>query len=98
MAPELFFKHSDNASPGIDVWAMGCILYALVSGKLPFNGDSRRSIRNKIINDPLFFPSDLKISRSLKDLLEKMLHKDPKLRISIGDIYHHFWVINEEKK
>lgn len=96
MAPELFHKKSSNAASCIDVWAMGCIVFALVTGNLPFNGDSRKIIRDKIINENAKFPENVEISQSFKDLIEKMLEKDPKKRIALGDIFHHSWVKHEE--
>ena len=98
MPPELFFKKIDNVSFGIDIWAMGCILYALVTGKLPFNGDSIKSIRDKIISEKLKFPDELEISKEIKNLLRKMLEKDYRKRIYMGDIYHHAWIKKEELK
>lgn len=32
MAPEVFKKKDVGASPGLDIWAIGCILYAMVVG------------------------------------------------------------------
>ncbi len=98
MPPELFYKKNDNASTGIDIWAMGCILYALVAGKLPFNGDSMKTIRDKIIAEKLKFPDELEISKEIKNLLRKMLEKDYRKRISMGDIYNHAWIKIEKLK
>lgn len=37
LAPEVF-KGTANAGPPLDVWAMGVILFALLCGRLPFEG------------------------------------------------------------
>lgn len=93
MAPELFYKKSNNATSGIDVWAMGCILFALVTGKLPFSGESKKSIVDKIVGEHVKFSNDL--SKELRDLLNKILEKDSRKRIGLGDIFHHPWVKKE---
>ena len=95
MAPELFHKKADNAF-GIDVWAMGCILYAMVNGRLPFQGESRKHIRDKIVGDKVKFSNEKEISKEIKHLIRKMLEKDPRKRITLGDIYHHPWTKKEE--
>lgn len=43
LPPEILSRSNKNASPAIDIWALGCILYSLVFGKIPFkDSDSRR--------------------------------------------------------
>ena len=37
LAPEVF-KGTSNAGPPLDVWSMGVILFALLCGRLPFEG------------------------------------------------------------
>ena len=48
MPPEILSRASKQIKPTIDIWAMGCILYGMVCGELPFNGDSTREIIGKI--------------------------------------------------
>ncbi len=36
MAPEVLSRKNLAASPAIDIWSVGCILYSLVIGNLPF--------------------------------------------------------------
>jgi serine/threonine protein kinase len=50
MAPEILSGKNTAADPAIDIYSMGIILYALVTGKLPFDGKDAQTIRNKIIN------------------------------------------------
>jgi serine/threonine protein kinase len=44
MAPEVLLGHNAS-SPKIDVWSLGCILYALVLGQLPFRSSSKEDLR-----------------------------------------------------
>lgn len=48
--PEVIKNYKDIVAPSWDVWAMGCVLYALVTGKLPFNGHSPKEIIDGIKN------------------------------------------------
>jgi serine/threonine protein kinase len=92
MPPELFTQKNVGASPGLDVWSLGCILYALVVGKIPFRGETVADIKNKIVNEKYTFPSDLKLSDEVRDLLSRMLEKEPEKRASIYEISDHAWV------
>lgn len=60
MAPELIKSNTislktSEINPGIDIWSMGCILYALVYGKLPFKANSRKE-QLELINKGIKFP------------------------------------------
>jgi serine/threonine protein kinase len=48
MAPELL-KGFTQSTPAIDIWSLGVILFALLYGKLPFEGDSNEKIRAAIL-------------------------------------------------
>lgn len=83
IAPELYqdLEYDSKA----DMWAMGVILYELISGKLPFFGQSIASLQYKILHtqpDPL--PDNY--SRDLKNICGALLDKDredvPQQRIS----------------
>lgn len=65
---------------------MGVTLYAFVYGKVPFYDENIIALYTKIIHQPVEFPSEPKISEDLKDLIRKMLHKDPNNRITLPDI------------
>ncbi|XP_051120645.1 serine/threonine-protein kinase GRIK2-like [Andrographis paniculata] len=77
-----------------DTWALGVTLYYMVFGNYPFIGETLQDTYEKIVNNPLLLPGD--INPLLKDLLEGLLCKDPKQRMSLEDIAHHSWVVEEE--
>lgn len=60
------------------------MLYIMLCGYPPFEGDTNKEIFKHILNDELQFdPHEWsKISEDAKDLLRKMLEKDPTKRIS----------------
>lgn len=49
LPPEIFKYKNVSASPSLDIWACGCILYAMVVGKLPFKGKNEYQIIKKIL-------------------------------------------------
>lgn len=89
----------------IDIWALGVTLYCLLFGTLPFISNFEMELFEKIVNEPLVFPdfNDLrknnisKIScieeyEAAKDLLSKLLTKNPMKRICIQDIKHQPYI------
>lgn len=79
-----------------DVWAMGCILYALLVGYPPYGADKLDEIqfREKLFHDPLNIPTNLN-DIHLKDLLVGLLQKNYKQRYSMKAIMTHEWLTEE---
>ncbi|KAK3424001.1 hypothetical protein EUGRSUZ_F00761 [Eucalyptus grandis] len=68
----------------IDIWSAGVILYILLSGVPPFWAETEKGIFDAILQGDIDFESKPwpSISLSAKDLVKKMLTKDPKKRIT----------------
>ncbi|CAD5174860.1 unnamed protein product [Musa acuminata subsp. malaccensis] len=81
IAPEVLLK---NYGKEIDVWSAGVILYILLSGVPPFWAETEKGIFDAISQGYIDFESQPwpTISQSAKDLIRKMLTKDPKQRIT----------------
>jgi len=88
MAPESF-DINKKCSFSIDIWAVGIIMYNLLTGKVPFHGKDRKETENKINNDNCEFPQDIIISEIAKDLIIQILNKDPQKRPSLDQILKH---------
>ena len=67
----------------IDIWALGVTLYCFIFGQCPFIADTEFELFfNVIPKQPLEFPKDIPIPDDLKDLLMKLLEKNPNKRIT----------------
>lgn len=76
-----------------DIWALGVTLYALIYGNVPFTAGNIPALYEKIKNDPIHFPpTTTSHSPELKELILRMLDKDPDQRISLNEIKEHVWV------
>ncbi len=97
LAPEILLGTNRTPSPALDIWSMGCILFALISGKLPFEG-LKGEVREKIINGQYDFTQQtLKdYSPEVIDLIKKMLNTNFKNRISMAEILLHPWMKGEK--
>ncbi|KAI1636004.1 hypothetical protein F4809DRAFT_650847 [Biscogniauxia mediterranea] len=87
-APELIGR-SRYRGDKVDIWSLGVILYACLSARLPFDdpdGDVHK-ILARAIRRMYYFPDW--ISAGARDLIDKMLTVDPKLRISIKQMWQH---------
>ncbi|XP_074153879.1 calcium/calmodulin-dependent protein kinase kinase 1 [Sminthopsis crassicaudata] len=93
MAPEAISDSVQSfRGKALDVWATGITLYCFVYGKCPFIDDSILALHQKIKKEEVGFPEQPLISESLKDLILRMLDKDPQTRIVIPEIKGHPWV------
>ena len=73
-----------------DIWSSGILLYAMVCGQLPFEDENIQRLLQKIVySEPKYPPN---ISIELKDLISKLLTKDPKNRINLEQIKKHQWL------
>ncbi|KAJ6792287.1 calcium-dependent protein kinase 11-like [Iris pallida] len=91
VAPEVLRKHY---GPEADVWSAGVIIYILLSGVPPFWDETEQGIFEQVLKGDLDFSSDPwpSISESAKDLVRKMLVRDPKRRLTAHEVLCHPWV------
>ncbi|XP_010520772.1 PREDICTED: serine/threonine-protein kinase PEPKR2 [Tarenaya hassleriana] len=92
VAPEVL---SGNYSEKVDIWSAGVLLYALLSGVLPFQGDSLEAIFEAIKNVKLDLHSGVweSVSKPARDLLARMLTRDVSVRITADEVLRHPWIL-----
>lgn len=76
----------------LDMWALGICIYMWVFGELPYSGGASFVVYEKIKNHPVSYPSCATVSCELRDLLERLLEKDPVKRIDVVEAMRHCWV------
>jgi serine/threonine protein kinase len=93
--------HIHNITKAIDVWALGVTLYCLIYAQCPFSANTEFELFDMIPTEPVTFPTKEEIgfetSDALKDLLLKLLTKNPQERITLEQVKHHPWVIQDLK-
>ncbi|EPX72072.1 CAMKK/ELM protein kinase Ssp1 [Schizosaccharomyces octosporus yFS286] len=98
-APELCWTDLDRPRPkiseAIDVWALGATLFCLLFGRCPFQASMEYELFDKIVNEPLQIPNVPDIGDDGRDLLNRLLDKDPNTRITLAEVKRHPWTIRD---
>lgn len=85
-SPEIVAGKNYHGAPS-DIWSCGIILFALLTGHLPFDDENIRKLLLKVQNGKFLMPNNL--SSESKDLISKMLKVNPSERITIDAILQH---------
>jgi len=70
----------------VDIWAIGIIIYIFIVGKPPFETKDIKQTYKRIKSAQFDFPEDVHISTTAKNLIKRILVRDPKKRPSLNDI------------
>ncbi|KAK1659540.1 kinase-like domain-containing protein [Colletotrichum godetiae] len=79
LAPELLMGQGYNKT--VDWWTLGVLLYEMLTGLPPFYDENTNEMYRKILSEPLHFPGHDVVPPAAKDLLTKLLNRDPKERL-----------------
>jgi serine/threonine protein kinase len=91
LSPEMVDGKEND--PAVDVWGLGVLLYELLVGSPPFQGESQKAIYRRIRMCDLRFPTF--VTYLARDLISKFLKKDPAKRIALKDVPKHRWVVQQ---
>lgn len=94
-SPEVLFLHSSTRGAGfhggpVDVWSVGILIFALLTGCAPFDDSSFTKLRHEVHRNRIMYPSYL--SNEVKGLLKLLLIFDPLMRPTIADILDYEWI------
>ena len=95
-APELFNENGVYTFK-TDLWALGCIMYEMAIGQVPFFEERVNKLIMKILKEEINFNKKQfnQYSMEFMDVLRKLLEKDPDKRPSWGEIENYpFWGLN----
>jgi serine/threonine protein kinase/formylglycine-generating enzyme required for sulfatase activity/dienelactone hydrolase len=71
-------KPTDKRS---DIWSFGCIMYQMLTGHIPFDGETATEILARIIErEPDWEALPAEVGPAIRDLISKCLQKDPERR------------------
>ena len=91
MAPEVIKGEYGHKC---DIWSLGCVLYMLIAGKLPFEGYSKPEVFGKISKGVYQEP---KCSELCADLIRQMLTVKADQRPTALECYKHAWLESVRK-
>ena len=95
IAPEVIKGKYDESC---DIWSIGVIMYIMLIGTPPFNGDEDDDILKAVTNGKYdtTLPQYQALSDNAKDLLTKLLKYNPSDRITAAEALNHPWFTNNE--
>ncbi|GMN24469.1 hypothetical protein TIFTF001_000577 [Ficus carica] len=79
IAPEIITGAGHTSA--VDWWALGILLYEMLYGYTPFRGKTRQKTFANILHKDLKFPGSIPASLQAKQLMYRLLHRDPKNRL-----------------
>ncbi|GAX79722.1 hypothetical protein CEUSTIGMA_g7163.t1 [Chlamydomonas eustigma] len=111
MAPEVLlcptknspgdFKYEEGTRQyhtGADAWAVGAVLYQLLTGRLPFHAQTPLKTANNIITCKLKFPKDTPVSENAQEFIIRCLNVDPSERPTVKEMITHPYVLEMKKR
>ena len=83
LAPEMLLNRKSREGYGkaVDWWSLGTLMYEMLTGWPPFYNKNLRTMCQQILHSDLHFPRNLECSDEVKDIITKLLSRDPATRL-----------------
>nr|BAP74417.1 phototropin 1 [Vallisneria gigantea] len=83
IAPEIITGAGHTSA--VDWWALGILLYEMLYGYTPFRGKTRQKTFANILQKDLKFPKSISVSIPARQLMYRLLHRDPRNRLGASE-------------
>ncbi|GJP34169.1 hypothetical protein CLOM_g18623 [Closterium sp. NIES-68] len=77
----------------VDVWALGVLLYEMLVGCPPFEAPTQTDTYRRIVAVDVRSPLHVRVSQPAKDLIRRLLARQPSQRLPLAHLLHHPWVL-----
>ena len=95
-APEILFTERNHKYDGFlsDIWSLGVCFYCMMFNYFPFlyKDKDKNIFYYNLANEDLIVPENNDISPEFKDLIKRILNKEPNKRLTLSQIKQHKWV------
>merc|ERR1719215_90053 len=93
----MHFKVGLRAYQSADMWALGVLLFRMLTGKTPW-AKSERPIQEAIVTHTVEFGKEWKSMPDAKDVVEKLLRREGRIRLTADKVLRHPWIILSRTK
>ncbi|KAL7558223.1 hypothetical protein ACA910_016103 [Epithemia clementina (nom. ined.)] len=85
MAPEILQHHRYDAKA--DLWSVGTVLFEMISGTPPFNGENHIDLLRNIQRKAVRLPANVKVSKECVNILRLLLNRNPLSRAGFAEFF-----------
>ncbi len=89
IAPEVLQGGEAGHSYQVDIWSLGVVLYTWIYGKPPFETSDVKTTYRRIRDNIYYFPDKISVSEDARELIKRMLQKNPDERPTLDEISQH---------